>query len=238
MVAKLVAQTALLLLVPFLAACDGGAVPGTAPITGGSPALSAATGTATPPATVAATPIPELVVTTTPSPTSISAAPRSDTQTPPPGCNLDEVTRLVERFLDAFNRGDSAQLARFFGPRFEWYSVTDRGRESGDRHFLAYNPNGGLRLGAFPEDLKVTVGHQDILLRYFAERHTHHERLWMRELGGTYDARGPAFHIGYTLGRTADDLEPRNGNSERETLGKGAVDYTDQTIMVWSIGTP
>ena len=93
MVAKVVAQAAVVLLVVFLAACGGHSSP--------------------------------------------AAAPDPATLTPPtPACSREEVTRLVERFLDAFNRGDSAQLARFFGLRFEWYSVTDRGRESEDRHFL------------------------------------------------------------------------------------------------------
>ncbi len=231
MVAKVVAQASLVLLVVFLAACGGhsppAAVPGSATLT---PAVTA-------PATPVNSAAETRASTTTPAPVNV-ATNTPDLHTPPtPACSREEVTRLVERFLDAFNRGDQDQLARFFGPRFEWYSVSDRGRESGDRHFLAYNPNGGLRLGAFPEGLEVTVGHQDLLLPYFAERHAHGERLELRKLGSSYEAGRNIAHITYTLTRTAEDLELRLGKPERETLGKGAVDCTDQTIMVWSMAT-
>ncbi len=42
---------------------------------------------------------------------------------PPAGCSKDEITHVVERFIAAFNQGDQAALARFFGPRFMAYSV-------------------------------------------------------------------------------------------------------------------
>ncbi len=229
MVAKVVAQASVVLLAVFLAACGGRSSPAAAP----DPATLAPAVTA--PATPVNSTAETRASTTTPAPVNV-ATNTPDLHTPPtPACSREEVTRLVERFLDAFNRGDSAQLARFFGPRFEWYSVTDRGRESEDRHFLAYNSNGGLRLGAFPEGLKVTVGHQDILLPYFAERHAHGERLELRKLGSNYEAGRNIAHITYTLTRTAEDLELRLSKPERETLGKGAVDCTDQTLMVWSM---
>lgn len=220
--ARSLAGKTLALAILLLAACGGNPPPNDAPTVDAG---------VTPPATTSA-PRPSPAVAASPTAAPIATDPSHQATQTPPGCKREEVTRLVERFLDAFNRGDQEQLARFFGPRFEWYSVGD-----GKRHSLAYNPNGGLRVGGFPAGLEVTVGHQDLLLPYFAQRHAEGERLRLRELSSNYEGVRDIAHITYTLDRTADDLAPAPGAAARETTGKGAIDCRDQTLMVWSMGT-
>lgn len=143
----------------------------------------------------------------------------------PAGCDSAEgVARLVTDFFDTFNRGDQDHLPRFFpeqagragqaGDRhsFQWYSVTEGNPQHGGRHFVAYN--------------------RPTLLAYLAARQQHHERLQLLAL----DASGGSWHggvdIGYTLSRQADDLP------ERMVTGKGAINCDNQTIFVWSMGSP
>src|ERR1700724_4038324 len=100
----------------------------------------------------------------------------------PSGCNSPQDTAvLISNFLDAFNRGDSHQLGRFFGSDLMWYSVTEP-----QGNFVAYN--------------------QGDLLKYFEGRHAQHERLVLVSI----DVRGPGWHGGvdivYTINRQADDL--------------------------------
>jgi hypothetical protein len=127
----------------------------------------------------------------------------------PGGCNSPHDTAmLISNFLDAFNRGDNRQLGRLFGSDLMWYSVTEP-----ERNFVAYSPSD--------------------LLKYFEERHAHHERLQLASI----DVRGPSWHGGvdlaYTLTRQADDLGTR-GSFLR---GKGAVNCQGRTIFVWSMGS-
>jgi hypothetical protein len=131
----------------------------------------------------------------------------------PGGCALEEVVTFLTGFLDAFNRGDKAALARFFPtvaaypyadkPGFQWYSVTDlRG------HFVTYDP------AALPA--------------YFAARHQQHEQLQLLELevAGSWQ---PRVDIVFHLRQQADDVPPRT------MIGKGAIDCDERTIFVWSM---
>jgi hypothetical protein len=127
----------------------------------------------------------------------------------PDGCNSPHDTAaLISNFLDAFNRGDSTELGRFFGTDLMWYSVTEP-----ERNFVAYN--------------------KDELLKYFKGRHAHHERLQLVSI----EVRGPSWHGGvdivYALTRKADDL----GLQGQSLSGKGAVSCGDRTIFVWSMGS-
>ncbi len=56
-------------------------------------------------------------------------------------CSYKEAKAIVEAFLDAFNRGDQAALAQFFGPRFKWWSAT----HPDEPHSVAYRPDAALR---------------------------------------------------------------------------------------------
>lgn len=151
-------------------------------------------------------------------------------------CDSDAVEQRIRQFIDAFNRGDQTALARFFGPDFQWYSVTEGDPTVGGRHFLAYNPQGGLVVSGPPPGERVTVGHQEILLPYFAARHAHGERLQIRHLAiDVRSDRHPA-DFTYELTREADDLPPGLGGPERIVKGKGAIRCPDGTSVVWSMG--
>src|SRR5215213_11397716 len=105
----------------------------------------------------------------------------SDDPSLPDGCRPREIAELVLDFVDAFNRGDRDRLSRLFfiseGPSppdfseggyypWSWFSVTEVG-EGGriENGFVTYD--------------------QGKLLRYFAERHRHGERLGLIKLSST-----------------------------------------------------
>jgi len=124
------------------------------------------------------------------------------------------VARLLERFVDAFNRGDLAALARLFPAEraaqtgeitdFQWFSVTGPGD-----HFLARD--------------------REALLAYSAERHARREVLWLLRLEVATSWHG-GVDIIFDLVRRADDFP------ERVVGGKGAIDCARQQIFVWSLG--
>lgn len=139
----------------------------------------------------------------------------------PSGCRPWQVAGLITTFFDAFNRGDQAQLARFWmlpkasdaqGQR--WYSVTEDDPKQGGSHFVAYN--------------------QSDLLAYFAKRIAQHERLQlvMVDVG---QSRGGDVGISYVLIRQADDLKPGLGGPERFAVGKGEINCKKQMLFIWSM---
>jgi hypothetical protein len=142
-----------------------------------------------------------------------------DPGTLPPGCQPEEVMRLVMRFFDAVNRGDLAQIDRLFaigaGPAGRkpqgWYSVDYSPPGQATRQFAAFT--------------------QSELLAYFRERHEQHEQLRLVSL----QVRSPTWHGGvdvtYLLGRHADDII----GEERSYGGKGAINCARQQIFVWSM---
>jgi hypothetical protein len=130
----------------------------------------------------------------------------------PAGCKVHEVADFISRFFDAFNRGDRAQLTRFFASSIQWYTVTDAKGS-------------------------VTVSTRDDLLTYFADRHKHHERLRLLKIR----VSGPSWHGGgdivFLLTRQADDLD---GGSQGQPIlanGKGAMFCKEQAIFVWAMST-
>lgn len=138
----------------------------------------------------------------------------------PAGCSVSETTALVTGFLDAFNRGDSTELDRFFAPAgeaptdFKWYSSGEE--MPGWRRHHAVRDRGSL-------------------LAYFGERHARRETIQLVsiDIGA---GRGREIGIGYVLIRRADDLPEGLGGPLRIAHGKGAIDCSRGLIYVWSMG--
>lgn len=116
---------------------------------------------------------------------------------------------VVERFLDAFNRGSLGELDTLFaraGEGWSWYSVSDK---------------------AGRRQLEQASNRRD-LVPYFAGRHRQHETL---RLVGLRDNGGGNFE--FELVRRADDLA--DGKPARR-IGKGRVLCEAGKLGVWSLG--
>jgi len=128
-----------------------------------------------------------------------------------PLCTDKQVRALVTQHIAAFNAGNFPKLDRLWErDRFQWYST----QAPGER---------------FNEDARL----RSTLLRYFADRHAHHERLRLRSFrfNGNSNAYG---HFEYRLWRTADEL-----TAPLAVLGKGAATCGPPStgrIAVWSMG--
>jgi hypothetical protein len=158
----------------------------------------------------------------------------SDDASLPEGCNTRQIAGLVIEFVDAFNRGDQGRLSRLFfvseGPSpsdfseagyypWSWYSVSEIGED-------------GLIEGGF-----VTYD-QNELLRYFARRHAHGERLRLIKVSSTHAGlleEENNVGIIYVLTREAEDLAPGLGGSARIAFGKGAINCESRQIFAWSM---
>jgi hypothetical protein len=134
-------------------------------------------------------------------------------QLPDAGTKCDAGSRqLVESFVASFNSGDALQLDRLFaGPGhglFEWYSTDAPGERIND-----------------------VAKDRSSLMTYFAERHSHHERLELRSFHfiGTQGILGG---FEFELIRSADD-----GLASTPYGGKGAFDCEQSPIrlVVWSM---
>jgi hypothetical protein len=127
----------------------------------------------------------------------------------PGSCTTNDVRQVVERFIDAFNRGDLAQLDQLVSDQlFSWYSTDAPGER-----FNAEAENRGT------------------LMSYFAARHQQHEHLALNSLdvGFTNDRAGG---VGFSLTRSADDGLPPTRYG-----GKGEVQCAIRPISVgvWSM---
>jgi hypothetical protein len=125
-------------------------------------------------------------------------------------CSTSDVRQVVERFIDAFNRGDLAQLNQLVSDQlFSWYSTDAPGE----------------RFNAEAKD-------RGTLMAYFAARHQQHERLVLNSLdvGFTNDRAGG---FTFSLTRSADDGLPPTRYG-----GKGEVQCAIRPISVhvWSMG--
>ena len=123
--------------------------------------------------------------------------------TPDP-CTPQAVRQVVERFIDAFNRGDLAQLDQLVA----------------DAEFSGYSTDApGPRFDAEALD-------RSTLMAYFAARHRQHERLVLNSVDVTFtSAREGGF--GFRLTRSADDGLPPTAYS-----GKGQVQCTIMPISL------
>ena len=137
-------------------------------------------------------------------PGSTSGAPGSAGQ-----CTPDTIHQVVERFVDAFNRGDLAQLDQLVSSQqFVWYSTDAPGQRFSAE---AYN--------------------RDDLMAYFAARHRQHERLALVSLDVSFtNTRLGGFTFVAT--RNSDDGLPAT-----RYIGKGEIQCTTVPISltVWSM---
>ena len=158
----------------------------------------------------------------------------SDDASLPDGCNMRQIAGLVIEFVDAFNRGDVERLSQLFfvseGPSppdfskagyypWSWYSVTE------------VDEGGRIENGFVTYD-------KGELLRYFAERHRHGERLGLIKVSSTQAGlleEENNVGIVYVLTRDADDLDPELGGPARIAFGKGAINCESRQLFVWSM---
>jgi hypothetical protein len=124
-------------------------------------------------------------------------------------CSTNDVRQVVERFIDAFNRGDLARLDLLVTDQlFAWYS-TDAP---------------GPRFNAEAKD-------RSTLMAYFAARHQQHEHLVLNslEVGFTNDRAGG---FTFSVTRSADDGLPPSRYD-----GKGEVQCAIRPISlaVWAM---
>jgi hypothetical protein len=124
-------------------------------------------------------------------------------------CTTTDVRQVVDRFIDAVNRGDLAQLDLLVSDQlFSWYSTDAPGQ----------------RFNAEAED-------RSTLMAYFAARHQQHEHLALDSLDVTF-TNDRAGGFTFTLTRSADDGLPSSRYG-----GKGEVQCAIKPISlsVWSM---
>lgn len=131
----------------------------------------------------------------------------------PAGCGPREAAGLLLELLGAANVGDQERLARFFGPGFQWYTVTEGDPKNGGRHVLASTRSDALT--------------------YLAERRRSGEeqRLMVVDVG----PGGRGAGVGFVLRRRAADLTP--AGSEHVAHGKAEIDCALGTIDIWSMSS-
>jgi hypothetical protein len=129
----------------------------------------------------------------------------------PNQCTPQVVHEVVERFIDAFNRGDIAQLDRLVSqqPQFVWYATDAPGQ----------------RFNAEAQD-------RDNLMAYFAARHRQHEHLVLNLLDVTFTnaSRGGLWAH---LTRSADDGLPPTRYSSK---GEVQCSTMPSSLTVWAMG--
>jgi len=123
----------------------------------------------------------------------------------PSQCTPQAVRQVTERFIDAFNRGDIAQLDQLVANQdFAWYSTDAPGQRFK------------------PEDTDRST-----LMTYFAARHRQHEHMVLNSLDVTYtNSRQGGLHFFVT--RSADD-----GLPPTRFEGKGGVQCTTTPISLF-----
>ena len=138
----------------------------------------------------------------------VAAASGSDVN--PNQCTSERIHQVVERFIDAFNRGDTAQLDRLISrQQFAWYATDAPGQ----------------RFDAAADD-------RENLMAYFAARHRQHERLVLNSLDITFTGatRGGLWAH---LTRSADD-----GLPPTRYVSKGEIQCSTMpsSLTVWAMG--
>jgi hypothetical protein len=128
------------------------------------------------------------------------------------------VALVVARFTQAFNAGDRRRLKRFFDYYFQSYWAS----EQTNRAWTG-----------------VAFSDKATLLRYFARRHAHREKLAPLMIAATTFGPGlpQAASISFWLTRTADDFA-KKGINQPLAYGKGIVDCRSKTLVRFGFGLP
>ena len=124
-------------------------------------------------------------------------------------CTSDRVHQVVGRFVDAFNKGDLAQLNQLVSEqRFGWYSSDAPGQR-----------------------LEAEATDRATLMAYFAARHQQHERLVLKSADVTFITPGRG-GFWFRLTRSADDGLPPTAYN-----GKGEIQCatTPSSLVVWAM---
>ncbi|TMD23747.1 MAG: hypothetical protein E6I99_05350 [Chloroflexi bacterium] len=128
----------------------------------------------------------------------------------PNQCTPQGVRQVVERFIDAFNRGDIAQLDRLVSQQqFVWYATDAPGQ----------------RLNAEAYD-------RENLMAYFAARHRQHEHLVLNSLDVTFTNANRG-GLWAHLTRSADDGLPPTRYSSK---GEVQCSTMPSGLTVWAMG--
>jgi len=127
----------------------------------------------------------------------------------PNQCTPQGVHQVVERFIDAFNRGDIALLDQLVSQQqFVWYATDSPG-----------------------ERVNAEASNRDNLMAYFAERHRQHEHLVLNSLDVTFtDATRGGLWAHLT--RSADD-----GLRPTRYVSKGEIQCSTMpsSLTVWGM---
>ncbi len=123
-------------------------------------------------------------------------------------CSTNDVRQVVVRFIDAFNRGDIAQLDQLVYQRFSLYATNAPG-----------------------ERLNPQAHDRNNLMAYFAARHQQHEHLALISMDLTYTNSSEA-GFWFRVMRSADDGLPPTRYS-----GKGGVQCAAMPISltIWAM---
>ena len=133
----------------------------------------------------------------------------------PSQCTPQGVRQVVERFIDAFNRGDLAQLDQLVSQQqFVWYATDSPGQR-----------------------VNAEADNRDNLIAYFAGRHRQHEHLVLNSLDITFTNASKGGFWGH-LTRSADDgLPPTRYSSKGEVqcaTVPGSLTVWAMNRMPWS----
>jgi hypothetical protein len=139
-------------------------------------------------------------------------------------CGPTQAAGIASEFFAAFNRGDVRRAVDIMDPRAGprdirprgWYSLSETDSRGPGRQHAFYR--------------------RAALMRYFARRHAHHERLRLvTMLVGARDGRAD---FEFRVRRTADDLRSIGIAKNRFASGKGALFCARRKIFVWSMVHP
>lgn len=153
----------------------------------------------------------------------------------PAGCTPLEVTHLIVGFVDAFNRGDWDQVAKYFGPDFQWFNEQFPLNEE-IQQFLA-NARSGTRL-VFPEGVPpgLRLEGPEELLPYLAERRARGQRMEILSINVTRSWH-PGVDLGALVRRTANDLPLGPEPAPDLVHATGSIhNCQQQTITLWVMG--
>lgn len=133
----------------------------------------------------------------------------------PDGCKPRQVAGLITNSFAAFNKGDQGRLAHFFASEGL--------------------PGPGLfGAGAGKGDASFATTSRDDLLKDFARRHEHKERMRLLEVDVEKRNQSSAA-IAYNLTRKADDIGPNLGGPKNIAVGKGVINCREQRFLVWNM---